>query len=954
MYHFLQFKPNAKEPWRLYDERQLSGLEQPPAFMTVLSVDQDPENFAENGEDPLEHVKYMGPMYFDFDGPDLDAVLESVRSVLTQLTKKLDIDKSFIHCWLSGKKGVHVTVPAKVFGLKAPMKALPLVYREIAETLKVEHLDMVVYSGGRGRMWRCENIQRPTGTFKVGVTFDELMGMDSEQYATLVAQPRPSMALNEPADSVIFPKAEALFKAAKLRAQKRVRAMKSATVVPKEKLRALTAVPGCIEKLITEGDAPESNWNQAAMQVAAYVAARYERDEADEYNEDIVEPFVKNVDSSSRPSVKERRKHVDHMLNRAFTGRLKFLQGPLIATIGKPCGHCVICRGDMSAEQAEQGKADEDDFDPRTGIRATAIGYFLENEGAGRKLTTFTFWPHTEVYDLEDVSSEQVQFKESPRRAYIGTLIDDLGQPSEDLEMPEDAWSSKRSLIHAVKGRNNATVQASDADIQNLLRAIQELGRRKADQQGKEIEKMVRTHLCGVLLDRRRDKTAAHYVEDAGSCTSSGRVSRYFYSGDPKQSPKLLSEDYPYEDDTELEEALYHITKVNEPHSIGAIIGWHVACHFREHIQFNEVQFPLLNISGNASAGKTSLAILASFLNGMDYGKADFMNVEVSTIYPLVRYVSSSSTVPRLVEEVNPANIGASTYGKILGILKAAWNRAPVPRGKLNDKGVAVSADRVSSPIVYTSEQTATVPSLRSRTVEVKLTSKALIKEEYRTHYAEAAKRRHALFRMAKALVTQAVNMAPEQVLEIFESTSHLVPDSIGPRPKWGYQTTLTGLALLAKTMDDYQVRGREHVDALFDALAGFLSNNAGEMEKEKSISEVDRVLGTLNQMAEDPEDRQTGLRPGDHYWRQGDSLFLVISSCLPRYCRYAKTLGDIPVIRETRQMTSLLEGEVYFDRKEQHPHKEGVDVHVISLSAVRGKGTPLTNFQDETEPEEV
>ena len=953
MYHFLQFKPNAKEPWRLYDERQLSGLEQPPAFMTVLKVDQDPENFAENGEDPLDHVKYMGPMYFDFDGPDLDAVLESVRTVLTHLTKKLDIDKSFIHCWLSGKKGVHVTVPARVFGLKAPVKALPLIYREVAETMKVEHLDMVVYSAGRGRMWRCENIQRPTGTFKVGVTYDELVDMDSEQYATLVAQPRPSMALNEPSDSVIFPKAEALFKAARIRAAKRVKAMKSSVVVPKEKLQALTEVPGCIQKLITEGDSPESNWNQAAMQVAAYVAARYERDDADEYTADIVEPFVTNVESSARPSAKERRKHVEGMLNRAFTGRLKFLPGPLIATIGKPCGHCIICRGDVESPE-QRGSDDEDDFDPRTSIRAATIGYFLENEGSGRKLTTFTFWPHTEVYDLEDVSADQVLFKESPRRAYIGKLIDDLGQVVEDHEMPEEAWSSKRSLISAISGRNSATVTASDADIQNLLRAVQELGRRKAEQQGKEIEKMVRTQLCGVLLDRRRDKVVAHYVEDAGSCTSAGKVSRYYYNGDPKQSPKLLSEDYPYEDDTDLEEAIFHLTKVNEAHSIGAVIGWHVACHFREHIQFNEVQFPLLNISGNASAGKTSLAILASFLNGMDYGKADFMNVEVSTIYPLVRFVSSSSTVPRLVEEVNPANIGVGMYGKILGILKAAWNRAPVPRGKLSEKGVGISADRVSSPIVYTSEQTATVPSLRSRTVEVKLTSKALMNDQYRFHYAEAAKRRHALMRMAKALVTKAVNMAPEQVLEVFDSTAHLVPDSIGPRPKWGYQTALTGLALLAKTMDDYEVKGREHVDELFNALSGFLSSNAGEMEKEKSISEVDRVLSTLNQMAEDPDDRQTGLRAGDHYWRQGNSLFLVISSCLPRYCRYAKTLGDIPVIKEARQMTSLLEGEVYFDRREQHPHKEGVDVHVINLSAVRSKGTPLTNFQDDTEPAEV
>jgi hypothetical protein len=342
-----------------------------------------------------------------------------------------------------------------------------------------------------------------------------------------------------------------------------------------------------------------------------------------------------------------------------------------------------------------------------------------------------------------------------------------------------------------------------------------------------------------------------------------------------------------------------------------------------------------------------------SFLNGMDYGKADFMNVEVSSLYPLIRFVASSSTVPRLVEEVNPSNMAAGQYGKILGILKAAWNRAPVPRGRIVDKGVSVTTDRVSSPIVYTSEQTATVPSLRSRTVEVKLTSRALTNASYRSHYAEASRMRFALLRMAKALVTMAVNLKPSEVLEIFEGAGRYVPDSIGPRPKWGYQTALTGLHLMAIAMDRYNLNGRDHVDGLFDALADYLQDNAGEMEKEKSTSEVDRVLSSMNQLADEQEDKATGLRPGHHYWRKGDQLFLVIASCLPRYCRYAKVLGDTPVIKEARQMTSLLEGEVYFDRKERHPYKEGVDVHVINMDAIRKKGTTLTNFQDETEPEE-
>ena len=952
MYHFLQFNPNKKEAWRLYDEKQLADLPQPPAFITVLRVDQDPENYAENGEDPLDHVKYLGPMYFDFDGADLDEVLDSVRAVLDALTRKLDISKDYIHCWLSGQKGVHITVPEQVFGIKGPMKALPLIYREVAATFKAPCLDMNVYSAGRGRMWRCENIARPgTGTFKVGTTVDELMDMDAEQYEVLVASARPPLARATPPKNVIHARAESILKTAKAAALQKIKAMKSSTVVPKDALREYGETPGCVLKLITEGDCESSNWNQAAMQVAAYIAARYERAEEAEYTQDVIDPFIENVESSSRPSTKERRKHVQEQLNRAFSGRIKLLPGPLIATIGTPCGACPICRSDLAEEPGnEEAKGDAYDSDMR--IRAAAQGYLHITDNGVRQLTTFTFWPHTEIHDLEDVSTgEHSAYRESARKAMVGTLVDDEGVEVRDLEVDEGAWKSRRGLMDAFAGYGTSVVLCSDADTQRLLKAIRQIARNKAPD--KELEKMVRTNLCGMLFDRQKGKIIPHYIEDAGACSSNGTHSKYFYAGDPKQSPKLLEESYPLVNDTELELAIEHLCNVNLPESVAAILGWHVACHFREHIQIHEAQFPLLNISGNAQAGKTSLAILTSFINGMDYERSDFLNVEVSTIFPLIKFVSSSSTVPRLVEEVNPANMQAGMYSKVLGIFKAAWNRAPVPRGKILDKEVKVSNERVSSPIVYTSEQTATVPSLRSRTVEVKLTARALNDPAYRESYKEARSRRFALLRMAKALVTKALSTSPTQVQKIFEEMKAFVPDRLGPRPQWSYQVTMTGLVLLAETMDEYQVKGREHVDRLLQALKDHLVDNASEMEKEKSVSEVDRVLAVMNLLAEEPDDRSTGLRAGDHYWRQGNSLFLVIGSCLPRYCRYSKALGDVPVIKEARQMTSLLEGEVYFDRKEQHPTREGVEVHVINIDTLRSKGTPLTNFQDGTEPSE-
>lgn len=952
MYHFLQFRADKKDIWRLFDEKQLPALERPPAFMTVLKVDKDPEDFAASGEDPLEHVKYLGPMYFDFDGPDIDSVLDSVRKVLTYLTKNLDIDPDFIHCWLSGQKGVHITVPEQVFGVKTPQKYLPLIYREIAAAVAVEYLDTSVYSTGRGRMWRCENIARPgSGTYKVGVSFDELMNMTADLYASMVAQPRPVLAREVPAPSVIFPKAESLFKSAKATAMKRVREMRSSKAIPVEALRNWEGIPGCIEKLITEGDSAESNWNQAAMQVAAYIAARYDREDKDEYDADIVKPFVVNVHSSSRPSERERRKQVEYLINRAFTGRIKFLPGPLIAAIGKPCGNCLICRGDLKESTAPD---ESGNYDSVTRIKATENGYFQVGETGSRWLGSFVFWPHTEVFELEE-AEDGSELKQTDRVEMVGTLLTCEGVVKENHRIPESAWASKREMISAVQGIKGARVFASDADLQMMLLAVERLGHAKATAENREIETVVRTQLCGVLLDRQKDNVIPHYVEDAGSCSTYGRVSKYTYCGDPKLSPKLLTDEvtYPFSFDTELELAIEHLTKINEAHSVASVLGWAVACHFREHIQFDEVQFPLLNLSGNAESGKTSMAILILHINGMDYTRADFLNVETGTIYPLIKYLSNSTTVPRLVEEVNPSIVQHNHYAKILGLFKAAWNRAPVPRGHIGQgRKVETTNDRVSSPIIFTSEQAPTVPSLRSRTVEVKLTSRALTNPEYQEHYKEANKRRYALMRMAKALVTKAVNTPPQKVLKVFEEMGQFVPDEIGPRPKWSFQTVLTGLHMLAETMDDYEVRGREHVDALIDALKEHLKSSVGEMVKEKRHSEVSRVLNAMNQMADAIEDPHYCLKPGTHYWRQGNYLYLNVLASLPRYCRYAKSIDSPAVIRDHRQMATLLEGSTYFDRKEMHPTRQGVEIYVIDIAKAGEEGAILTNFQDGTEPE--
>lgn len=963
MYYFLQFKPDKKEPWRMYTEEQLQKAElpRPPAFKTVLMVDQNPEEVSENGLNAVETVHYMGPMYLDFDSADdIDQVLAEVNAVLDYLIHKLDIPEEFIHCWLSGGKGVHITIPAQVFGVKKPTKFLPMIYREIMLTIlkgaKLESpctLDESVYSCGRGRMWRCEGIPRPgSGTYKVGTTVNELSQIDSEEYHAIVASPRPAMATPQPGKNISFAKAEGLLKAARVAASRKVKAMSAACTVPKEAMREWEGIPGCIQKLITEGHADGSNWNQTAMQLAAYIAARYEKSEEKEYMELLVRPFVKNVESSGRASEIERLKHVQGQLHRTFSGSIKFAPGALIASIGTPCRACPICRADVASGETTQENVGN--FNTEVRIRYDASGYYLVGEDSSRQLTNFTFWPELEVFELEPYtgSDGSASWRNTERKELVGKLIVAGSDVVSEVALSERAWGSKRDLISGVKGRD-AAVYAGDGEIQKILVALLKFARDKTED--KELDKMIRANVCGIVLDRSGKGTVAHYVEAGSAITSLGGRSPYRFNGNARQSPALIGGNDPLVGDEQLETVLRALCKVNDPVQVAQMLGWFVSCHFREHIQFEEPQFPILNISGNAGAGKSCLAMLMAMINGIDYTKAELQNVEVGTLFPLTKYVSSSTTVPRLIEEVNPVQLGNTRYGQILGILKAAWSHAPIQRGRIGaDRELGISEDRVSAPLVYTSEQSATVPALRSRSVEVRLQAKAVLtNQSYRENYRTAVRNKSALLRMARALVTVALGTSPTALLKIFHSKADLIHKGMEDRPRWGMQCCLTGLHMLIHTMTEYKVGGVDAVQELEAELVKYLGGRVSEVERGKSASEVDRVLSAMNIMADSTFEERLRLDAGRHYWRQGDSLYLVLQSCLPRYHAYSKNIGEQPVIRQYQQLTQLIEGEVYFERIEPHPNNNEIEVFVVNVSKLTQRGTTLNNFAKETEAAE-
>lgn len=955
MYHYLQYRPDKKEAWRFVSTKQIEASKKPPAYISVLQVDQEVGALEEAGEDPLELVKYKGPMYFDLDSnDDIAAVLDSSRDLLEKVRSQLGVPDEYIQCWLSGGKGVHFTIHERVFGVKRAAKYLPYIWHEIAKQVQVPHLDMGVYSAGKGRLWRCPGVARPgTGTYKVPVSLEELEAMDEETYSILCAQPRPENEPKTPPENVSIAKAELAFKVAKRDAGRRVRAIKNAKVIPTDELRALTDTPGCIETLITEGDRGDSNWNQAAMQIAAWIAARYTKDEEDQYTEQVIDPFIANVESSSRPSEKERRKHVKDQLNRAFSGKTSFAVGPLIKTIGEPCHKCPLCRGDISFDAPRPTNKIEDFqfFDKENKILANHRGYLqYRGDNPARVLTTFTFWPHTLVKHFEETSAGVYQ--DHGVKSMIGTLI--CGNDKRhDYRVPTEAWASSSQMRKTVNSAGGA-VPCGDSDLQMIYHSINHEVIQDEEGVRDGIETMAEVAYCGILLEKQRAKGGVikyvpHYVEenDAITPTRTGSIkSKFRYAAASKEQgdlcPHLLEEEFPLIDDDDLKSALTGLFNMNEKSSLAKSIGWICATFLKEHLHQVYGQFPLLGIWGNASAGKSMSAYTLCSLAGMDYlDQAQAINMETATPQPLRAFVSSSSTVPRLIEELNIAGVrNKGYYTDAMGILKAAYNGTSIQRGSLSGAQVT----RVKSPILYISEQRPNRPAVRNRTVEVMLTASNREKEGRSVAFNAAFEGRHHLRRAAKAMLDTALRLSLADIREMFEEVKPLVSDGMDERPRYNFRVCMLGLNFMARSLARFDIDVSEEVEALKDAFQAELGTNYKKIEQSLRRSEVDMVMSDFDQMASEPDQRD-GLQPGIDYIRSGNWLSVDLSRCFNRYRRYSKSVGQDLMFQRSDALADLLSGEMYFDRMEMDENRPLVKRFVLNIEKMRKKGISVDNF---------
>lgn len=143
----------------------------------------------------VKEANLYADFYLDFDAEDnFDKAREDALSVITYLKQKFtyNIPEGFIRIYFSGKKGIHLVVPAVVFGVE-PNKHLNEYYKTMATTMaevsKNGTLDLKIYD--RRRLFRLANSKHgDTLLYKIPLTYFELVMMSPNEIRELAKNPR--------------------------------------------------------------------------------------------------------------------------------------------------------------------------------------------------------------------------------------------------------------------------------------------------------------------------------------------------------------------------------------------------------------------------------------------------------------------------------------------------------------------------------------------------------------------------------------------------------------------------------------------------------------------------------------------------------------------------------------------------------------------------------------------
>lgn len=259
------------------DDVRFSRKDKPEAWVQLSQVNGKMYgsypcfSFPPDSKGEEEPVRY-GDFALDID--TLELACPAAVQILEYFELVYGVAPEQFRCYLSGKKGVHLELPASILGTEEGHVYLPLAYKRLAKEIEGElnvKLDTSLYCMGTGRPFRRPNIMRDTGTCKRQIDYSDLYEIETdEEYRSACSEPGPTWA---PADTSLNASLSTKMAAFLAEAEKHQEALQNTRPLSDdERDRLALTIPPCVSALanLTSNNGTSATFNDVAIQLTAY------------------------------------------------------------------------------------------------------------------------------------------------------------------------------------------------------------------------------------------------------------------------------------------------------------------------------------------------------------------------------------------------------------------------------------------------------------------------------------------------------------------------------------------------------------------------------------------------------------------------------------------------------------------------------------------------------------
>lgn len=849
-----------------------------------------------DAETDAETISYKGDFYADIDSKDLQHSIESAQTFLAHLDA-IGVPASSYEIYVSGSKGFHFYLHHRLYSDGRPSRRLPQILKAMAMRLHVDGLDYQPYCGGRGNLCRLPDVQRADGHYKVRIYPDELKAMTPAWYQTLASQPRVNVAFTKmrPPTS-LNPILTSYFNWAK-EFDNQVAKRRTDLCIADAHLAQFQLIgPQCIEDLVSGYTKAGKTFNQAAMQLAIFLA----RSTAPiNVQNSYIDRAATNLQSSSYASFNSRRQHLQAQLKyHESRPDIQFLCPALRSLVStSPCKGCPI----------EGVTTIKDEYE----VIERPDGYYAVSSKEERRLTSFTIFPLSTI-EKRDPDTDKTT------RVMVTARIESNHESLGVVRMEEACWSSRGSLVRAVEGISNLKVTASDNDIQNIKHFVL----RDLDTSDKQFI----VGSLGVHRDLVNKKPRYTWVEQDMSVNKfhiqNTHILQSSVNSKHAAMPRFDLVTLPKANDPGIYQALQNLFQLNLPEVVAPILGWYCACHLKSQLIGMYSQFPLLSLWGGRGSGKTRTASVFALLNGADYETYPAPTLTSVTDFALMQTLCSTTTVPRVLDEFNRSGMTRrNRYNQIGELLKMSFNNAPMPRGRIaargesSSGGIGAVADYyyLTAPICVLSEHAIDIPALVDRAYKVMLAEPAIKTRTAHMEYLQ--EHTESLVQLAFLMVVMSLNTRDEWVKDRLNSWKTVVPKDYSIRQNYVRQVIGLGLDFLDHVLSSaLKINLRAELDLLRHAYMARILDVRGEVEISGFSTEIDMFMERLGELWSLITDgTMTNSLNGRHLQVKNGYLFLDIPPVFAHLQQYMTSIRERKPISTAKQWLLLLRSEPYY-----------------------------------------